>query len=373
MKKTADTSGRMGLIGPLLPYRGGIAQHTTMLRRTLSQKSDLLTISFKRLYPKWLYPGKNDIDEKLKGYQEPGVSYVLDSLNPLTWIQTCGSLTDHSARAVIIPWWTVFLAPCFGFIAHRLRRKGVQVIFLCHNVKEHEPSLWKEIVTRWVLSGNQLFLVHTKSDADILAAMVPNSRIGIHPHPVYSQFPKAEKAPIRRARLELLFYGFVRPYKGLDVLIKAMQLLKHEDIFLTIAGELWDHDESLLNGLTDKNLLGKIEVVDHYIGEEETARYFSRADVVVLPYRSSSGTGVIPLAYHYGKPVIATLVGGLSEVVVDGVSGRLVRPEDPSALAGVIQEFLYNPPSLMLKGVERIARDMTWEGFVHYILDFIRS
>lgn len=357
---------QIGLIGPVLPYRGGIAQYTTLLHRNLRSKSELFTISFRRQYPGWLYPGRCDIDRGFDGHQESGVSYILDSLNPSTWLKACRFLIRHSTCAVIIPWWTVFWAPCFGFVANYLRGRGIKVLFLCHNVIDHESTFWKVMVTKRVLSQGTNFLVHTNNDADRLANLIPETRITVHPHPIYNQFPPSQKNLPRRARLELLFYGLVRPYKGLDILIEAMQLLKNEDIFLTVAGEWWDRDPVLQRRISD--LKEKVEVVDRYVTQEETAEYFSRADVVVLPYRSASGTGVIPIAYHYGKPVIATTVGGLPEVVVDGVSGQLVKPEDPQALSDIIREFLYKDPADMYEGVKRTAESMTWDSLADCIL-----
>ncbi len=360
---------RIGLLGPILPYRGGIAQHTTMLHRELRKQCDLLTISFKRQYPGWLYPGKSDLDPGYSGYSEPGVLYTLDSLSPLSWFKTAKLFVKYNPRVVVIPWWTVFWVPCFGFIAKYLRRKGVQVLFFCHNVIEHESANWKTSLTKWVLSQGSFFIVHTKEDASNLKKLISNAKIIIHPHPIYEQFPAPKGVLARRARLELLFFGFVRPYKGLDILIEAMHLLKEEDIFLTIAGEWWKKNENLLKRLNDKEIKTKLEVVDRYVSEEEIAEYFDRADVVILPYRSATGSAIIPLAYHYGKPVIASKVGGLPDVVEDGISGRLVNPEDPEALAEAIRELLGQTSPNMRDGVKKVAQGMTFRSLAECILN----
>jgi glycosyltransferase involved in cell wall biosynthesis len=370
---TSEMSPRIGLVGPTLPYRGGIAQYTTMLHRSLSLRSRLLTVSFKRQYPNWLYPGKYDIDPGYSGHQEPGVSYVIDSLNPVTWLKAYQSLVSHSACAVIIPWWTVFWTPCFGLIANYLKKNDIKVIFLCHNVIEHETAFWREMLIRKVFSKGNIFLVHTNNDANKLMNLQSKARIVVHPHPVYNQFPPAKKSLHRRASLELLFFGFVRRYKGLDILLEALNLLKNEDVFLTVAGEWWHKDKALRKKIEAKDLQEKIEVIDCYITEEKTSELFTRADVVVLPYRSASGSGVIPLAYHYSKPVITTSVGGLDEVVDNDVSGRVVRPEDPHALAEVIREFLYAPSINMEQGIEKVARHMTWDGLSNCILRLVNT
>lgn len=360
---------RIGIIGPVYPFRGGIAQYTTMLYRTLSLQSDVISLSFKRQYPQWLYPGKKNIDDDYAGHAETGVSYSIDSLNPLTWRKACQYLLSHSVSVILIPWWTVFWAPCFGFIAGYFSRKNVKVIFLCHNIIEHEPACWKTVISRKVLSKGNMFIVHSRADAERLRDLIPKASIILHPHPIYKQFPAPKKNLVRRARLELLFYGFIRQYKGLDILIKAMGLLENEDVFLTIAGEWWGKRATLRNMIKKAKLNDKIEIIDRYISEDETAELFFRADVIVLPYRSASGTGVVSLAYRYGKPVIATAVGGLPEVVSDGVSGYVVRPDDPLALSEAIHKFLNLSSSKMKEGVETVAKNMTWDSLAEIILD----
>lgn len=366
---TGEARVRIGLVGPVLPYRGGIAQHTTMLHRSLCERVELCTISFRRQYPKHLYPGSSDLDPEHKGHHESGVHYILDSVNPLTWAAACDILSAHSPQQVIIPWWTFFLAPCFGFVAHSLRKRGISSMFLCHNVEDHESAFWKTALSRKVLSQGSSFLVHSKSEEAKLKRFLGKSPIAVHPHPVYHQFPPATRKLPRRARLELLFFGFVRRYKGLDVLLEAMHLLREEEVFLTIAGEWWEEDPKLRISLADGIRRNKVEAVKRYLSEQETAEYVERADVLVLPYRSATGSGVIPLAYHYGKPVIASRIGGIPEVVIDGVSGRLFEPEDPYALAEVIREFLHTSPGEMEKGVRTAAERMTWHSLAECILN----
>ena len=229
------------------------------------------------------------------------------------------------------------------------------------------------MLTRKVLARGDSFLVTNKKDADSLKTLVPPAHIAVHPIPLPVLFPPAKPAAGKRAGLELLFFGLVRPYKGIDVLIDAMHLLKDEDIFLTVAGEWWPDSYQLRSRISHEDLAGKIEVIDKYLTDDETSECFSRADVVVLPYRSATGTGVIPLAYHYGKPVIAAEVGGLPEVVEEGVSGRLVRSGDPFALASVIRDFLRTPSAISREGIEKVAGRMTWDSLAVCLLNLIKE
>ena len=364
---------RIGLLGPILPYRGGIAQHTTMLHRNLSLQADLLTISFKRLYPGWLYPGESDREPGYEGYNEEKVHYLLDSLNPHTWLKACRLLASHSPQLVVIPWWTVFWLPCFGLMAEYLRRRKIPVMFLCHNVVDHESRRWKAALSRLGLSRGTCYIAHTKADAEALKSLIPKAKVAVQPHPIYNQFPPAKENLPRRAKLELLFFGIVRPYKGLDILVEAMNLLRGEDVFLSIVGEWWEKNEPLRKAVKEAESHQRMEVVDRFVTAQEVADYFARADVVVLPYHSSTGSGIVALAYHYGKPVVATDVGGLSEIIEEGVSGRLVKAGDSESLAGAIRGFLNTESSSMREGIERIASRMTWDGLVQCIFDLAQA
>ena len=196
--------------------------------------------------------------------------------------------------------------------------------------------------------------------------LAPSAEIAVYPHPVFNQYPAPQKTLPRRAPLELLFFGFVRPYKGLDVLVEAMHLLKGGDVFLTVAGEWWSKDSELRRSIAEA---GHIELIDRYVSEHEAADLFARAGAVVLPYRAATASGIVSLAYHYGKPVIASRVGGLPDVVADGATGRLVPPGDPRALAGAIREFLDRPPASG-EGIEAMKRRMTWDGLASCALKF---
>ena len=346
------------LVGPVLPCRGGVAQYSTMLHRTWRQRAELLTISCAESYPSWLYPGRSIVEPGFEHHQEHGVEYLLKPFQPANWKRVAARILEHGAQTAVLSWWTAFWAPAIGLLARRLRAGGMRVVFLCHNVFDHEPSWRKVGLTRWVLKSGDAFVTQSQSEADVLLKLLPGACVQVYPHPVFTQYPEAQCKMPRRAGLELLFFGLARPYKGLDVLLGAMRLLKGEDVFLTVAGEWWMKNDALRRELA---ACGNVEIVDRYIPFAETGDYFQRADVVVLPYRTVTGTGVVPLAYRYGKPVVATRVGGLPEVVEDGVSGRLADSGDPQALAAALREFRPGH-GLPASGVARVASRMTWAG-----------
>lgn len=358
---------RVALIGPILPFRGGIAQHTTMLHRALREFVEHLTISFSRQYPTLIFPGESDRDPAYEGYEESGVEYIIDSLNPLTWRKAVRRILTFNADVVVLPWWTAYWAFCFRYLAAAVRRKGVTIVFFCHNVAEHEAAAWKSRLTKWVLAKGDRFVVHTREDAANLRQLIPGAAITVHAHPVYDQFPQPQGELPKRGNLELLFYGFVRPYKGLDLLIEAMAKTP-DSTHLTIAGEFWRGQEVVRRRIEELGLIDRVELRPRYHTDQETAELFARSDLVVLPYRSATGSGVVPVAYHYNKPVIVTRVGGLPDVVHDGITGKLIAPDSIDALADAINSFARSDAAAMVPAVQELKRNMTWSSLVSAVL-----
>ncbi len=368
-KATLPERPRVALIGPVLPFRSGIAQHTTMLHRAAGRLTDLLTISFTRQYPAWLFPGSSDLDPSWQGHREPAVEYLIDSLSPVSWRRAANRVIAFRPGIVVIPWWTIYWVICFWYLARRFRQAGLTVVFLCHNVVDHESARWKIALTKQVLKQANILLVQSREGELTLQRLLPQAKVSFHPHPLYDQFPQPVTAPRRRARLELLFFGLVRPYKGLDVLLDALSLVHTpEDFFLTVAGEFWQGKGEVLEKIAAKSLQNTVEIIDKYLPEQEVAELFQRADLVVLPYRSATSSGVIPLAYHYNKPVLVTRVGGLPEVVVDGKTGLIVSPEHPEELAAALDGISRQQLAEMATYIGEYKNRFSWEGLVQAIL-----
>jgi glycosyltransferase involved in cell wall biosynthesis len=354
------------LIGPVQPFRGGVAQYTTQLHRALTGRADLLTLSFKRQYPAWLFPGQSERDPEYAGYMEPGVQYLIDPYRPDSWWRAVERIRQYGVEQVIISWWTTYWFLCFGAIARRLRRYGIRVTFLCHNVQDHE-GFWFNTWAAWLaLRQGDDYLVHAEQQRAQMTLLYGNLPIQVHPHPIYSHFPNACGALPRRALLELLFYGFVRPYKGVDILLKALAAIPDRGIFLTIAGEIWGGGMNLDAEVRAMGLGDRVEIRAHYHSEQKTAQLFARADAVVLPYRHASASGVLALAYHYNKPVVVTRVGGLPDMVAEGLSGFVVPPADPQALAVAIEACRgFKPcPKILAQLKQRLSWDSLAESLI---------
>lgn len=361
---------KVALIGPVTPYRGGIAQYTTQLHDALSQLVDLQTFSFKKLYPQWLYPGKSDKEPGKANYRKPGVSYTLNVYSPLSLRKTVDEIAKIGCDVAIITWWTLIWQPWTAYMAQRLKKKGVKVVFLCHNLFDHDAKGLKRRISETLLRQADAYIVHSTEEKAMLATIKPNAPVMQRILPVYGQFPQPNEKLEKRGRLELLFFGFIRPYKGLDVLIDALAQLSDPEVYLTVAGETWDNENELSERLNSAGV-PNLELHLEYVDDQSAANYFARADVVALPYRSATGSAVLALAYNYRRPVLATKVGGLQDGVIDNETGWLVAPASPEALAEAVAKINRNELPAMERKIERLCEDNTWGNMAKTIETFL--
>ncbi len=276
-----------------------------------------------------------------------------------------------------MPWWHPFFGPSLGRAARGARggEKRPARIFLCHNVSPHEGTPLDRSLTSYALGAADAFLVHARSEAAKLEPLARGRPVRVHPHPSYGIF--SERAPSReeaRASLGLtgrviLFFGYVRPYKGLEDLLRALAIARPDAWDrLLVVGESYEPPDRYRALLEDPRIRDKVRVVNRYVPNEEVASYFAAADVAALPYREATGSGIAQVAFGAGVPVIATRTGGLEEAVEENVSGLLVPPRDPEALARAIERFFGEDLGARLReGVARSRRRFTWDGLVDAI------
>lgn len=362
---------RIAVIGPVPPFRGGIALHTMMLARALVPLAEVQVISFTRQYPGWLYPGASDVDRDAAPMSGAPCRYLLDSLDPRSWHRTVEAVTAFGAGAVVIPWWSAYWAPCVAWLARRFSRLGIPVHFVCHNVSGHDAPPWQRALARWALRRGRGFVVQSEAERAALLHWMPDARTVVSAHPAYVQYPEPRERPERRAALELLFFGFVRRYKGVDLLLQALPAIRDRDFVLTIAGEIWEQREQLRALAAAPELAGRVEFLDRYAGVEEAARLFARADAVVLPYRSATGSGVLGLSYRYGVPVIASRVAGLAEFVVEGKTGLLVAPGSVESLAATLRAISAESLAAMRPAAQAATSGMTWEALAGDLMSIV--
>jgi glycosyltransferase involved in cell wall biosynthesis len=360
------------IIGPYPPYRGGIAQYNSQLHKALSKMSNTRVISFKRLYPKLLYPGKSDKVENLLPKDHKDVKYIIDAYSPLSLKRALAEIRNVHPDVVIITWWTLFWQPGMAYIAYKLKKTDIKTIFLCHNLFDHDAKKLKQKISELLLKQANGYIVHANEHVKQIKTFNSNAKVMQRMHPIYNQYPAPKKRLAKRGKLEILFFGFIRPYKGLTTLIDALAILRDKDIYPVIVGETWTSKKELEKSLYDKSI-PNLELNLQYVSEQESATYFDRADIVVLPYKSATGSGVVATAYHYNKPVLAASVGGLRDSVIIGKTGWLVKPNSSKSLASAIESIKRNEIKKMIKHISEFKKENNWDNFAKHIVEFCSS
>lgn len=361
---------RICLIAPIPPFRGGIAKYCYSLAQELEKRHELLLLSYHRQYPRFLYGRKSQVDPSINRAEMQrefrNLSYDIDSLNPWSWHNTVQRIEEFSPDAVIFPWWVTYWAPMYLYLHHSLERKGIRAIFLCINVFEHEDSPVKKILSKIVLGRAASMIVHSELEKNEIFTFNARANVEIHPLPLFEYGTKVSSK--RGDSLNVLFFGFIRPYKGLDILLKAVAMLKGRGLRLRVVGEFWDDKGKYLELIDSLGIVEMVEITDGYVSEEEMCACFAWADLVVLPYLRSRTSGIIATAYGFGKPVLATDVGGFREVVMEGLTGKLVEPDSPRALADGIEWFMGSREvDFAVNIAEFASRKMSWESLVDVI------
>ncbi len=334
-------------IGPIKPYRGGIAHSNEMLCTNLSKNHEVKAISFKRLFPKIIYPGRFQVSGNRKNNGK------LDSINPLNWAITKKEIADFDPDFIVFQWWTTFLWPCYSALALGLKAKKIAV---CQNVfPHHEGALKKftgflhELLTKNFLGSMDRLVAMSNSDKKILQNIFPGKETGLYLELMYeiagikSHGFTREKARkmlgVKNANV-LLFFGFVREYKGLKYLLEAMpDIVKKTNARLFIVGEFWQRKSNYLQLIEKLGIKDNVVIVDEYVPDSEVPKYFMASDLLVLPYTSISESGVIRMALNFNLPIISTNVGGNPDHIEDGYNGFLVEPENPPMIAEKAIEF----------------------------------
>lgn len=362
---------RVCLVGPTYPYRGGISHFTQMLAREFMTTHAVQVVGFSRLYPSLLFPGRTQFDEGGELVHVEALR-VIDSIDPLSWRRAARAIERFDPGVIVFQWWHSFFAPAYAGIGRSLGRDSAAPrIFLCHNVLPHESSLVDRGLARLGLATGDAFLVQSEEDRRTLAGLRPAARVAVHPHPIYSQFAEEgiDRAEARR-RLGvegrvILFFGLIRPYKGLGTLLRAFAALADPAATLLVVGEFYE-DRRRYDGLIESLGIGdRVRVVGRYVPDNEVALYFRAADVAVLPYTSASGSGIAQTAFAFELPVIVTAVGGLPDVVRDGVTGFVVPPGDPAALADAIDRFFRGQwGAAFARAIRADAGRFSWSGCV---------
>lgn len=371
------------IISTAYPLRGGIAHYVSLLSKHLSERHEVSIITFKRQYPKLLFPGKSQVENPIRGKKtgETGAMVpslqIIDTLNPITWCKAGRLAAQMNPDLIIFKYWMPFFAPAFGVAARVAKKKsGCRVLFICDNVIPHEHTPIDKALTSWLFKAGDFFVVQSKSVEKDLLSVIENPKYKFVPHPVYEIFGDSIEKSEARNRIGIggnenvaLFFGYIRKYKGLHILLDAAKkVLERIRLKLLVVGEFYDDEKNYRQQIETLNLGNDVVVVGDYVPNEEVATYFSAADVVVLPYLDATQSGIAQIAYNFKKPVITTDVGGLAEVVIDGKTGLVVRPNSPDELAEAIVRFFSEHLAHRFEGeIAERAKLFSWDNMVDAI------
>ncbi|HTY36181.1 MAG TPA: glycosyltransferase [Bacteroidota bacterium] len=363
------------IVGTAYPLRGGIAHFNALLYKHLSVNHHVEIVTFSRQYPSILFPGKTQ-DEKGGADNAVPSEQLVDSINPRTWFTAANAIIRKKPDLLIFKFWMPFFGPCFGTIARLVKRKtGAKILFICDNIIPHEKRPGDMALTRYAFNTGDAFVVQSASVEKDLNEFMPGARYELVPHPVYEIFGTAMAKSDARSKLGLsderviLFFGYVRRYKGLHILLDAMPaILKSMKVKLLVVGEFYGDEDKYRQQIAAHGIQNDVIIHSDYVPNEEVSQYFSAADVVVLPYVSATQSGIVQIAYQFDKPVIATDVGGLAEVVLNDRTGFIVPPESPEQVAGAVTKFYQDrrEPEFV-RNVHEEKKKYSWQNLVDAI------
>ena len=371
---------KIAVLSCFYPYRGGISQFNACLYGELSKEHIVRAFNFKRQYPEFLFPGKTqfvtDDDEAVPVES----TSLLDTANPFTYHSTYKAIRDWKPDVLIVRYWMSYFAPSLGYITRKMK-KHCKVISILDNVIPHEPHFFDTPLTRYFLKGSTGSVTLCEAVAKDLLKIRAESRHTVIQHPLYSHFGKkiARKEAERKLGLapgkkNLLFFGLIRTYKGLDILLEAFGRLSDE-YQLIIAGEPYGSFEKyqeIIDNLPNKD---RIFMDLRYIKDSEVTDYFSAADLAVLPYRSATQSGISSVSYHFEVPMVVTDVGGLKETIGDRGTGLVASEGTPDAVRDEILKY-FEDSSIREGCIAAIRQEkerLSWNTFARKLTDFIEA
>ena len=359
------------IIGPVYPYKGGISHYTGLMAKSLSKTHDVQIVSFKLQYPKFLSRGKEQKNNNYSNCSFENTHYLLNTINPISYISTVHYIIKEKPNLVIFQWWHPYFTPSYWVILKILGNR-IKTLLLCHNVLPHDSFPFQKVLVNLVFKNSDSFIVQSETDEKDLHAII---KLPIYKKTFLPTFDIFNNNGISKSEARsllglaetdnvILFFGFIREYKGLKHLICAMPYIEESipNCKLIIAGEFFENNkEEYANLIMSQGSKNSIQLFDGYIPDNDINKYFTSCDVVVLPYESATQSAIVQIAYGFNKPVISTDVGGLSEVVIDGKTGYTIPPFDHKLLANaIIRFFKEGNKERFLINIQTEADKYTW-------------
>lgn len=370
---------KIAYLSTFYPFRGGIAQFNAALYREFEKNHDIRAFTFTRQYPDLLFPGKSQYVGPEDNADTIDSEAILDTVNPISYLKTARKLKYFNPGLTITKFWMPFFAPSLGRVKKSLKNHSVNISIL-DNVIPHERRPMDITLTKYFLKQNHGFILMSETVKNDLLSLKPDAKFKFCPHPLYNHFgDKTDKQSARKKlsipteKKVLLFFGFIRQYKGLDVLLETLNLLPDE-YHLVIAGEVYGKFDDYREIIEKHNLQDRLTINTNYISDDETQLYFSAADVCVLPYKSATQSGIVGISYNFGLPVIATDVGSLGEMIRPYETGMMVEKASPELIKNaVIDYFLGGKAQIYSENIENYKKIASWESLANIILELYKE
>lgn len=372
------------IIGTAYPYRGGLAAFNERLAcEYQSQGHEVEMYTFTLQYPNFLFPGKTQYSTD-PAPEQLHILRKVNSCNPFNWIKVGKEIARKKPDMVIFAYWMSFMSPCMGTIARQIRRnKHTKIIALVHNMIPHEPTILDKFLPGYFVKAMDGFMALSESVVnDINHFDQRNCPKLFSPHPIYDHYGERLSREQALASLNLktdfryvLFFGFIRSYKGLDLLIDAFadERLKKSNIKLIIAGEFYEDSSSYLNKIKELGIDDQLILHTDFIPNNEVNRFFSAADIVAQPYKTATQSGVTQIAFHFEKPMLVTNVGGLAEIVPHGKIGYVVEPDSQKIADALVDFFEHNKQNELEENIKEEKKKYAWNRFTDTINQLYES
>ena len=370
---------KIAFLSVFYPFRGGIAQFNFDLYKALVKENEVELFNFSLQYPNFLFPGKTQYLEEGNNTTHSENKRVLNSVNPITYFSSAKAIKDYNPDILLIGYWMPFVGPSLGTVAGLLR-KDCKVISIVHNAIPHEQKIIDKPFSKYFLKRNHGLIALSHAVENDIHKLYPKAKTRVVKHPVYTNFGKAldraearEKLSVPQNAHVMLFFGIIREYKGLKLLLETVKSLP-KNYFLLCAGEVYGDDSQYQELLNHPDLKGRVKFDDKYIADNEVKNYFCAADVNVLPYSSATQSGISSIALHFNLPQIVTDVGGLKECIEIGKTGLLVKERNESSLKATILEYFQEGyRDEFVENMKASNQSVSWENMSEEIVDFANS
>lgn len=372
---------KVTILGSAYPLRGGLAAYNERLAREFAaQQDDVNIVTFSLQYPEFLFPGTTQYSS-LPEPSDLNIQVAVNSINPFNWIKVGLKIKKQKPDILVVKFWLPFMAPCLGTICRIVRsNKHTKIVSILDNIIPHEQRIGDRLFTSYFVNSVDAFIAMSDSVYNDLSVFDTKKPRLLSPHPLFDNYgaPVSKAEALHYLKLDdskkyILFFGLIRDYKGLDILLKAMakEELRNRNIQLIIAGEYYSNREEYEQLIRELNLKNKVELHTRFIPDDEVVNYFCAADMVVQPYKHATQSGVTQICYHFNKPMLVTNVGGLPEIVPDNKVGFVVEPNENEVMNAILKFYDENKEPQFLQNIAEEKKKYSWKVMVEKVKSFL--